>query len=149
LRRLTGVESVLEEANAYTSTASVFLKDDRLPDLDIWRQEFGRIANASYSLRGIEMSLSGVIKEKDGLLMLLGNQTRPTVWLAPLEASAKVQWNFATKSNWPLEPEEATAYDRLRQILSDPKRQGASVSVTGALLKHEHGFFLEVRAFTA
>ena len=41
LRRLTGVETVLEEANAYTSTASVFLKDDRLPDLDIWRREFG------------------------------------------------------------------------------------------------------------
>lgn len=149
LRRLTGVETVLEEADAYTSTALVFLKDDRLPDLDIWRREFGRVANASYSLRGIEMNLSGAIKEKDGLLTLIGNQTRPTVLLAPLEASNKVQWNFATKSNWPLEPDEATAYGRLRQLLSDPKRQDALVTVIGTLLKNENGFFLEVRAFTA
>jgi hypothetical protein len=95
------------------------------------------------------MNLSGAIKEKDGLLTLIGNQTRPTVLLAPLEASNKVQWNFATKSNWPLEPDEATAYGRLRQLLSDPKRQDALVTVIGTLLKNENGFFLEVRAFTA
>jgi galactose oxidase len=147
LHRLTGVEMVLEVANAYTSTASVFLSDDRLPDLDVWRREFARIANASYSLRGIEMTLSGAIEEKDGLLRLIGNQTRPTVLLAPLDADNKVQWDFATKSNWPLEPDEATAYGRLKQLLNDPKRQDASVSVTGTLLKNDNGFFLEVRTF--
>jgi hypothetical protein len=36
LRRLTGVEIVLELANAFTSTATVLLADDRLPDLDLW-----------------------------------------------------------------------------------------------------------------
>jgi galactose oxidase len=149
LLRLTGVETVLEEANAYTSTASVFLKDDRLPDLDIWRREFGRIANASYSLRGIELTLSGTIEEIDGLLRLLGNQTRPSVLLSPLDAANKVQWDFATKANWPLEPDEANAYARLNQILRDLKRRDSSITVTGTLLKNESGFFLEVRAFTA
>jgi hypothetical protein len=148
LLRMTGVETVLEEANAYTSTASVFLKDDRLPDLEIWRREFGRVANASYSLRGIELTLSGAIEEKDGLLRLIGNQTRPTVLLAPLDPGNKVQWDFATKSNWPLQPEEANAYDRLKQLLSDPKRRDTSITVTGTLLNNENGFFLEVRAFT-
>jgi galactose oxidase len=148
LLRLTGVETVLEEANAYTSTASMFLKDDRLPDLDIWRREFGRIANAVYSLRGIEMTLSGTIEETDGLLRLVGNQTRPSVLLAPLDAANKVQWDFATKANWPLEPDEANAYARLKQILGDPKRRGSSITVTGTLLKNESGFFLEVRTFT-
>jgi hypothetical protein len=148
LLRLTGVETVLEEADAYTSTATVFLKDDRLPDLDIWRQEFGRIANASYSLRGIEMTLSGTVDKTDELLTLVGNQTRPSVLLAPLDAANKVQWDFATKANWPLAPDEASAYTRLKQILSDPNRRGSSITVTGMLLKSERGFLLEVRAFT-
>ena len=127
----------------------MFLKDDRLPDLDIWRREFGRIANASYSLRGIELTLSGTIEEIDGLLRLLGNQTRPSVLLSPLDAANKVQWDFATKANWPLEPDEANAYARLNQILRDLKRRDSSITVTGTLLKNESGFFLEVRAFTA
>ena len=149
LLRLTGVETVLEEANAYNSTASVFLQDDRLPDLDIWRREFGRIANASYSLRGIEMTLSGTIEETDGLLWLAGNQTRPSVLLAPLDAANKVQWDFATKENLPLEPDEANAYARLKQFLCDPTRRNSPVAVTGPLLKNESGFFVEVRAFRA
>jgi galactose oxidase len=149
LLRLTGVETVLEEANAYTSTASVILKDDRLPDLDVWRREFGRIVNASYSLRGIEMTLSGAIEETDEQLTLVGNQTRPSVLLAPLEAANKVQWDFATKSNWPMEPDEANAYARLKQILSARNRRGSLIAITGTLLKNESGFFLEVRSFTA
>jgi hypothetical protein len=140
---------VLEEANAYTSTATVFLKEDSLPDLDVWRQEFRRIANASYALRGIEMTLSGAIDQTDGLLRLVGNQTRPSVSLAPLEAASKVQWNFTTKANWPLEPDEASAYARLKQIVSDPNRPASPITVTGTLLKKQSGFVLEVRAFTA
>jgi galactose oxidase len=148
LRRLTGIETVLEEANAYTSTASVFLKDDALPDLDIWRREFAHIANASYTLRGIEITLSGTVEHANGLLRLVGNVNRPSVLLAPLAASNKVQWNFATKSNWPLEPDEETAYSRLQQKLMGPAPP-ISATVTGTLLKNENGFFLEVRTFAA
>jgi galactose oxidase len=149
LLRLTGVEKVLAEANAYTSTASVFLRDDSLPDIDVWRREFGHIANASYSLRGIEMTLSGTIEQTDGQLRLAGNQTRPSVVLAPLAAADKVQWDFATKRNWPMEPDEANAYARLKQFLSDPSRRNYPVAVTGPLLKNQSGFFVEVRAFRA
>jgi hypothetical protein len=149
LLRLTGVETVLDEADAYASTASVFLKDDRLPDLDIWRQEFSRIANASYSLRGIELTLSGAIDDTDGRLSLVGNQSRPSVVLAPLEEANKVQWDFAMKASWPLEPDEASAYDRLKQLLRDRPSASASVTVTGALLKDQSGFTLEVRTFAA
>jgi glycosidase len=148
LRRLTGIKSVLEEANAYTSTASVFLKDDRLPDLDIWRREFANIANASYSLRGIEMTLTGSVERSRGQLMLVGHASRPSVLLGPLEATNKVQWNFATKSNWPLEADEETAYTRLQQKLMGAAGP-SSVTVTGTLLKNEHGFLLEVRTFVA
>jgi galactose oxidase len=148
LRRLTGIETVLEEANAYTSTAVVFLKDDRLPDIDTWRREFADIANASYSLRGIEMTLTGRVEQSNGRLVLAGNASRPSMLLGPLEASNKVQWNFTTKSNWPLDADEQDAYARLQQTLMNP-RAPTAVTVTGTLLKNANLFFLEVRAFAA
>ena len=146
LLRLPGVERVLEEANAYNSTAAVFLENDGLPDLDIWRHEFAQRANASYTLRGIEMTLSGIVEQDDGRLRLAGSGARPPILLAPLEASNKIQWDFATKSNWPLEPAEQTAYERLKQTLQMPPKP-RSVTITGTILKHEDGFFLEVRSF--
>ena len=102
---------------------SVFLKDDRLPDLDLWRREFAHIANASYSLRGIEMTLSGAVEQTDGQLRLVGNANRPSVLLAPLEASNKVQWDFATKI------ELATGggrSDRLRETEANSERPEAA-----------------------
>jgi galactose oxidase len=147
LRRLTGVETVLELANAFTSTATVFLTDDRLPDLDLWRREFVNVANASYSLRGVEVTLTGPVEQIGEQLWLRGNADRPAVRLAPLDASNKVQWDFATKAPLPLEPEEASAQARLKRAVGG---QAAPISgtVTGTLLKDEHGFYLEVRAFT-
>jgi hypothetical protein len=58
--------------------------------------------------------------------------------LAPLDASNKVQWDFATKSNWPLEPHEAAAYGRLKQLLSGQERRASPITIT--LLKNEDGF---------
>ena len=145
LSRLTGVAAVLEEADAFTSTASVFLADDRLPDLDLWRREFALHANASYTLRGVEVTLTGPVETIGGQLWLRGNADRPAVRLTPLDANDKIQWDFAIKTPLPLEPGEASAHARLKQALGDAAL--TSVSVTGTLLKDEHGFYLEVRAF--
>jgi galactose oxidase len=147
LRRLTGVETVLELANAFTSTAMVLLADDRLPDLDLWRREFAHFANASYSLRGVEVTLIGPVEQIGEQLWLRGNADRPAVRLIPLDASNKVQWDFVTKAPLPLEPEEASAHVRLNRIVAG-EAAPASVTVTGTLLKDEHGFYLELRAFT-
>jgi galactose oxidase len=147
LRRLTGVETVLELADAFTSTTTVFLADDRLPDLDLWRREFAHVANASYSLRGVEVTLTGAVEQIGGQLWLRGNADRPAVRLAPLDASNKVQWDFATKAPLPLEPQEASAYASLQRTVV-AQAAPASLTVTGTLLKDEHGFYLEVRAFT-
>ena len=146
LRRLTGVETVLELANAFTSTAMVLLADDRLPDLDLWRREFAHFANASYSLRGVEVTLIGPVEQIGEQLWLRGNTDRPAVRLIPLDGSNKVQWDFATKAPLPLEPEEASAHVRLNRIVAG-EAAPASVTVTGTLLKDEHGFYLELRAF--
>jgi hypothetical protein len=61
--------------------------DYQISDLNIWRREFAGIANASYSLRGIEMTLTGSVERSNGQLVLTGNTSRPTVRLGPLEAS--------------------------------------------------------------
>jgi hypothetical protein len=146
LHRLTGVTTVLEVANAFTSTASVFLADDRLPDLDIWRREFARFANASYSLRGIEVTLTGPVDQSSQQLWLHATTDRPAVRLAPLDAANKVQWDFSTKAPLPLELDEASAYAKLKEeFVGQPGP--TPVTITGPLLKDEHGFYVEVRAF--
>jgi galactose oxidase len=147
LRRLTGVETVLELADAFTSTTTVFLADDRLPDLDLWRREFAHVANASYSLRGVEVTLTGAVEQIGGQLWLRGNADRPAVRLAPLDVSNKVQWDFATKAPLPLELQEASAYASLQRTVV-AQAAPASLTVTGTLLKDEHGFYLEARAYT-
>ena len=65
--------------------------------------------------------------------------------LASLQPGDKVQWDSATKKPLPLEPEEASAYDRLQQTIDETS--STTVSATGPLLKDEHGFHLEVREF--
>ena len=117
LRRLTGVETVLDLANAFTSTATVFLVDDRLPDVDLWRREFTQVANASSSLRGVEVTLTGPAEQTEGQLWLGGNADRPAVRLAPLDADGKVQWDFATKAPLPLAPQEASACASLQRAV--------------------------------
>lgn len=94
------------------------------------------------------MTLTGSVERSRGQLMLADNASWPSVLLGPLEATNKVQWNFATKSNWPLEADEETAYTRLQQKLMGAAGP-SSVTVTGTLLKNEHGFLLEVRTFVA
>jgi hypothetical protein len=147
LRRLTGVETVLELANSFTSTATVFLADDRLPDLELWHREFTNVANASYKLRGVEITLAGPIKQTEGQLWLQGDPERPAVRLAPLNPGNKVYWDFATQAPLPLDPEEAAAYTDLQRAVTG-QAAPASATVTGTLLKDEHGFYLEVRAYT-
>jgi hypothetical protein len=56
---LTGVALVHPVPNAADSTAEVRLGDEELPDLATCRQEFGRIMNGTYELRGVEVTLRG------------------------------------------------------------------------------------------
>ncbi len=146
LQRLSGVEEVRYSADRHDSTAQVHLQSDALPDLDLWRKEFAGVANASYTLRGIEMTLGGVVSEIGGRLTLMGTGERPPLPLAPLEAGDKVQWNFATRQNWPVLADEQSAYqDLLNRVQTNPPPP--KVTVTGPLVKNGNGFSLEVRHF--
>jgi hypothetical protein len=146
LQQLSGIKDVRPLPDGMDSTAFVYLKDDILPDIDLWRDEFAKVANGSYVLRGIEMTLEGAVTETTGLLTLAGNETRPEVVLAPLQAPDKIQWDIATRANRSMSHDEETAYERLSAQVKG-NAPGTNVEVIGPLKKNGKEFFLEVRDF--
>jgi hypothetical protein len=84
------------------------------------------------------VTLTGPVEQIAEQLWLRGNADRPAVRLAPLDASNKVQCDFATKAPLPLEPEEASAHARLKRAIAG---QAAPISgtVTGTVSKDDHG----------
>jgi hypothetical protein len=146
LQQLSDIEIVRPLPDTADSTAFVYLQQDTLPDLDAWRDQFAEIANGTYVMRGIEMTLSGVVTGHLGRLTLAGTATRPELLLAPLQATDKVQWDIKTRINKPMSDEEASAFARLSAALT-ARPVGATVEVTGPLKKNGTDFFLEIRAF--
>jgi hypothetical protein len=148
LRRLDDVALVNPIPDVRDSTAEVFLRDDRLPALDSWIREFPRIANGTYELRGVEVSLDGVaVSQDDELTLIYGS--RPTVLLTTaLAAAEKIQWDHRAGSRRPLEAAEEHAY----QLLVAACRAAGGrlrVVVTGPLRHTDAGYVLSVRHFTA
>jgi galactose oxidase len=72
LRRLEGVELVSPVPNTDDSTAEVFLQDERLPALEQWSEQFRRIVNGTYEMRGAEVTLQGGLEERGEKLFLAG-----------------------------------------------------------------------------
>jgi galactose oxidase len=107
LQRMADIDIVRPVPNQTDSTAFVYLKEDILPDLDAWRSEFCKTANGSYHMRGIEMTVSGVV-EKDGeALVMAGNATRPKLVLAPFRGASKIEYDMWAKADREMSPEEA------------------------------------------
>ena len=144
LRSLQGVDSVDPIPDVDNSTATVFLKGERLPALDRWDEQFRHMVNGSYELRGVEVSLNGTIETRDGRLLLNSTDHRPPVELAPLAATDKIQWNNARRAPKPLEPTEAIAYEEL-SVTSKNLASDQRVTVTGPLKMTDGGYQLEVR----
>jgi galactose oxidase len=143
---LEGVDLVNPIPDAYDSTAEVFLKDDRLPPLGRWDEQFRSVVNGTYELRGVEVTLRGVIEEQAGELFLTGSGLRPDVQLVPLRAADKVQLNHLVRDRKPLEEGEALAYENLKVALKDlPAWHQATV--TGPLEQTDAGYRLHVRLF--
>jgi hypothetical protein len=133
------------------SVAFVYLKQDVLPDIDVWRREFEAVANTQYVLRGIEMTLSGLVAKKHlgaaEQLALAGTSTRVELFLAPFQAASKIEWDRVENAPKPVSDAEAGAYERLFAALADHPA-GLTAQVTGRLQKHgDHTFSLEVRDF--
>lgn len=148
LQQLEGVQLVGPIPNAGDSTATVFLRDEGLPALDKWGEQFRSFANGTYELRGVEVTLEGAVEERDGRLFLRGSGQRPPVRLAPLTAAAIIQWNQPARAVKPLDDDEALAYERLVAASKDPT-DGRQVRVTGPLEQTDGRYRLRVRVFDA
>ncbi|HEY9404973.1 MAG TPA: galactose oxidase-like domain-containing protein [Pyrinomonadaceae bacterium] len=146
LGRLEAVDMVNPIPNASDSTAEVFLKDERLPALDKWDEQFRAAVNGTYILRGVEVTLRGHLEERAGELFLLGAGQRPIVALVPLAAEDKVQWHQPPGESKPLEEGEAVAYERLSAVFKD-FAAGQEVTITGPLKQSGEGYKLQVRLF--
>ena len=145
LTRMHSVQRV-GDPDAADSTVEVTLKHAGLPDVDLWQTEFTQVANGSHHFRGVEATLEGAVRLVDDQLTLEGDDTRPPVLLALMQASAKIQWDFVTRDLKPLEPAERDAYETLAaRARSEPS--GLQAEVTGPLLKTATGFVLQVRRF--
>jgi hypothetical protein len=150
LRRLESVDLVVPVPNTDNSTAEVFLKDEGLPALEKWSEQFRNIVNGTYELRGVEVTVQGNIEKRGGQLFLAGKAQRPEVQLVPLEAADKVQWNHDARTRKPLEEEEALAYERLDAACRDLHDE-LQIRVTGPLKQvgtgSHRGYQLCVRLF--
>jgi len=117
-----------------------------LPDIDKWRREFAQTIDASYDMRGIEMTLSGLVKTGEQLT-LAGTSTRKELALAPFKQASQIKWDMQTMAPKPVTDAETGAYERLKAALTQHP-EGAKMQVTGALQKHDTDkFSLDIRDF--
>jgi len=151
LRGITDIEVVCPVPNQTDSIAFVYPKKrDLLPDIDVWRRELAATVNASYEMRGIEITLSGTVTGTGGRLHLAGtsSQSHP-LCLAPFTEASQLKWDIKAEAPRPISDVEAGAYERLSEALaSRPEGAPVQVQVTGTLQKSEAGeFSLFVREF--
>ena len=149
LHHLDGVAFVDPIANAEDSTATVFLAGDGLPPLDRWREEFRRIANDSYTVRGIEVTVSGRVTTRDGTVILVSDDAVPPLVLMPLDQAEVVQWDRSARAPRTADPRELDAYLTLaRETVGrtgTPDAEAQLVTVTGPLVPAAPGYRLQVR----
>jgi galactose oxidase len=151
LQRLSDIDVVRPVPDQNDAVAFVYLQRDILPDIDVWRSEFERVSNKGYDMRGIEMTLSGVVtREQSGAsekLTLGITSTRPQLTLGPFQATSQLKWDITTQAPRPVVEAETEAYKRLSATLADYPT-GVTVQVTGTLQKHgADEFSLDVRDF--
>jgi hypothetical protein len=92
------------------------------------------------------VTLDCLVRAEGSALTLSGNNARPAITLAPLQAEDKIQRDHQTGALRPVEPQEVTAF---ADLAAQVQRSGGtlSASVTGPLLTPPET--VQVREFTA
>jgi galactose oxidase len=147
LKKLQGVQLVRPIANAEHSTADVYLGDRGLPDLRQWPAQFAQWANRSYDFRGVEVTLSGTVREQDGNVVLISRASDDPVHLAPLQPGMKIQWDHQVRMPQAATAQEMRAYDDLLLAVRQPGGAGEAAEVTGPLIRSDSGWDMYVRLF--
>ena len=142
LTHLEDVDLVGPIPNADASTAEVFLKDQSLPALEQWDKQFRGIVNGTYELRGVEVTLQGIVHKRDDQFFL-SHPDKPEVQLVPLSVE-KIQWNRAKGAAEPPSEEELSAYEKLANGFLNLEQE---VTVTGPLKQTGAAYQLYVRQF--
>jgi galactose oxidase len=140
LRSLEGVQYVDPIPDGDSSTATVYLEDDGLPALDRWEDQFRGMVRQAYQLRGVEVTLTGTVEARDGMLVLAAGGHRPAVELAPLEPGGKIQWDPAAGGPQAAGPDETSAYGTLARWAG-----ARPLTITGPLRQTHTRYQLQVR----
>ncbi|OQV02836.1 hypothetical protein CLAIMM_07961 [Cladophialophora immunda] len=139
LQRLSDIDVVRPVPDQNDAVAFVYLQQDIFPDIDVWRSEFEKVSNKGYNIRGIEMTVSGVVtREQSGAsekLTFGSTSTRPQLTLVPFQETSQLKWDITTGAPRPVVNAETEAYKRLSATLADSPT-GVTVQVTGTLQKH-------------
>ncbi len=151
LQAVTDINVVRPAPNHSDCLAFVYLQQDILPDIDMWRIEFEGVPNKSFNIRVIETTISGTVTEDKSSaneqLTLAGTSTRAQLILAPFQATSQLRWDAKANAPKPITDAEAGAYDRVAATLSSHPGE-VTVQVTGTLQKHgDNKFSLDVREF--
>ncbi len=141
LSRIDDVAAVDPVADTADSTAVVYLRGTGLPDLRRWPARIARSAGGGYAFRGIELTVTGSVVERDGRLLLAG----PTpMRLRALLPGTELAWDLETRSPRPATPTERDAYRDLR----NRRRRSDGVltaTITGPARRTRAGWSLLVR----
>lgn len=147
LNNIKDIETVRPRPSQTNSVAYVYLRDDILPDIDVWRKELQEIDGGTYTLRGIDITLTGVVTENKGQLTLAGSSTRVEVVLKQFKADSKLEWDNVAKVPRPVTQQEASAYTQVYQMVAD-RSEGLTLQVTGRLQKGKNDTYsLDVKGF--
>lgn len=143
LKALKGIDVAKNVANAAEMTASVFLDGHGLPDVQAWEATFRAMANGSYDLRGVEVTVAGSVATVGGALVMSGPGSSWSVLLEPLGTTDKIQWDRAAMAPAAASAAERDAYGDVaaRVGLGGPLR----VVVTGPLRQVGGAWHLHVR----
>jgi galactose oxidase len=145
LGRLEGVKSVARTPDAFNCTAHVHLNHQGLPHVEAWAKHFASAVDDAYTFRGVEVTIKGLVDEKDGRLTVRAPGLQEVVTLGPLQQ--KLQWNFKKRSFRQPEPDERDAHRDLVLKKKTAHGKAFSVEVTGPIRRTDQGVVLEVREF--
>lgn len=146
LKQLSNVAEVAPVPNATDCTAEVYLNNWALPDVSAWAKEFTKFANGSHHFLGAEVTLTGDLIRKDGVILLLSTPNRPQVVLGSLNHVDKVQFDFNQRRPQPTTVAERAAFIDLAHHLTSNDNKLANITVTGPLHQVPGGWELFVRA---
>ena len=125
LSHLEDVVHVDPVPNQTDQTAQVSLAHQGLPDLSRWPEQFASWANASYVVRGVEVSMTGTLVATTHLGVPALDQPLP---LRPMARGIQLAWDLRRRRRRPLTSDERGAYERL--VAERPRGE---VTVTGPL----------------